>query len=386
MSCRFTRGWTLQEAAFSRSLIFFTQTQAIFLCRHSMFCEDTVWEGPNVRATSCTSNTPTQEAEDLMNLMLLDVQPSSSIKNFFSVLEQFTERRLTENSDALNAVDAIIQWISKDKEEGSPCLFGMPEKHFAGALGWISKEGHMLGPLTRRTMFPSWSWAGWKGSILWELLHDTNKDRITGWESSGIIETTQLDEELYEKTGKIISPVRRNPHPEHPEVLLFADTGVLQFWTSSALIVVSRTESTKESPHNGLPAFDIMNQNGEPWGNYGLQCAPYWRSKQPDQLEFIVIAASRLKPPGPPMYAGIPDDISGTVRYQAKRDGRLFDDYDTYLRSREHWLNHMQDRVVVDLMCIEWVDEIAERVQVCHSWLLDDWLEMESKDKFIKLG
>jgi hypothetical protein len=45
----------------------------------------------------------------------------------------------------------------------------------------------------------------------------------------------------------------------------------------------------------------------------------------------------------------------------------------------------MPDRVALDLMCIQWGDGIAERVQVCHSWLLDDWLEMKPIEKFIKL-
>lgn len=346
-----------------------------------MFCEDTVWEGSNVRATSDTSNVPTQKSKDVMDLMLLDIEPSSSFNKFFSVIQQFTERKLTENSDALSVVDAIIQWIAKDEKEGSPCLFGMPTKHFGGALGWMSKKGHMLGPLSRRKMFPSWSWAGWKSPITWNLLHDMARDRVTGWETSGIIETTPLDEELHEKTGKAISPVRKHPNHGQSEVVLHPDTGILQFWTSSALIPVSRTELARES-HHDLPMFEIMNRNKHPSTKYLLQCNPYWHSKQPDQLEFIVIAASHLKPPGPPMYAGAPQDtVSGTVRRQAKRDGRLIDDHDTYRQMREHWLNHMQDRMVVDLMCIQWVDGIAERVQVCHSWLLDDWLMMEPKEK-----
>ncbi|CZR68017.1 related to tol protein, partial [Phialocephala subalpina] len=381
----FTRGWTLQEAAFSKSLIFFTQNQAIFLCRQSMFCEDTVWEGSNVEAKSPLANRPTPASGIPMSLMLLGIQARYFDRGFFSILEQFTERRLAEDSDALKAVDAIIQMISKDKEHGSQCLFGMPEKHFGAALGWTFRKGHMLGPLSRRKMFPSWSWAGWKGPILWDLFHtmyDHNMDRVRDWEPSGIIETTNLDKELYEKTGKIISPVRQHPHPEQPKLSLLIDTGVLQFWTSSALLLVSRTEDENA---NGLPTFGIMKPNVNRWCFERLQCDPYWRSKQPDQLEFIVIAASRLKPPNPPMYKGGSWGC-GTSRHKAEQEGRLIGNFHLFQRERKHWETHMQDRVVLDVMCIEWVDGIAERVQVCHSWQLDDWLEMEPKEKLIKLG
>jgi hypothetical protein len=365
-----------------------------------MFCEDTVWEGSNVDARSEVSNVPTRKAKDLMNIMLLDYEGRYSAKNFFFVLQQFTRRRLTEDSDALNAVSSIIQWRSKNEDEKCQCLFGMPEKQFGAALRWMPKEGHMLGPLSRRKMFPSWSWAGWKGPVVWELHHRRNMIRVTDWGPSGIIETTKLDEDLYKKTGQIISPVRQHPQPGQPKLSLPTETGILQFWTSAALIPVGRT-NTRDYRHNDPPTFNMMRSNGVPFGPptykersdgvhfrssiYCLQCDPYWRSKQPDQLEFIVIAASRLERPDPAMHSGHPTGPCGTPLIIAKEEGRPIDNYDRYERMYTHWKPHMPDRVALDLMCIQWGDGIAERVQVCHSWLLDDWLEMKPIEKFIKL-
>jgi hypothetical protein len=74
------------------------------------------------------------------------------------------------------------------------------------------------------------------------------------------------------------------------------------------------------------------------------------------------------------------------VSVEAEQEGRLMGNFHLFQQKYNYWETHVQDRVVLDVMCIEWVDGIAERVQLCHSWQLDDWLEMEPKEKLVKLG
>src|SRR5206468_381309 len=96
-----------------------------------------------------------------------------------------------------------------------------------------------------------------KGPLVWKLHRQKNMIRVTDWGPSGIIEGTKLDEDLYKKTGQIICPVRPYSQTGHPRLPLPTKTGVLQFWTSTALIPVNRI-NTSDDRHNGLPNFLII--------------------------------------------------------------------------------------------------------------------------------
>ncbi|KAG5792793.1 hypothetical protein H9Q69_008151 [Fusarium xylarioides] len=67
----FSRGWTFQEAAFSKRILFFTTSQTFFLCRETMYCEESVWEVPDGSALEASANTATTEARRIKDLMLL---------------------------------------------------------------------------------------------------------------------------------------------------------------------------------------------------------------------------------------------------------------------------------------------------------------------------
>lgn len=76
------------------------------------------------------------------------------------VFEAFSDRTLSHDGDALRAMAGILRRMS---EEG-PCSFvqGLPITYIWNAL--IFRSRHTS--LRRRTGFASYSWAGWKGSIL----------------------------------------------------------------------------------------------------------------------------------------------------------------------------------------------------------------------------
>jgi hypothetical protein len=338
---------------------------------------------------------PTSRSRSILEIMLLDHQPNYILKKYFLIIQEYTLRQLRYHSDMLKACNAVIQWIARDEKQGTRCLFGLPENRFALSLGWSPTRGHSCAEGVRQDQFPSWSWAGWKGPVQWNILQMAGDNgRVSDWGASGIIQDSELDEELRRKAGRTVTPVRQHPEHDNLNQPPVSDSGVLQFWTSSAHVSVSRQEAigtigTRTHGHyywlhEGLPTFEILKRDGTNWYRYRLQCDPDWRSRQPDQLEFIAIGASRLKPPDPPQYE---DSIGcGTSLHRARQDGRLYKRYDSFLRAFDHWKNHMQDRVVLDLMCIEWKGNVAERVQVCHSWRLEDWMALEPKEKLIRLG
>lgn len=72
----------------------------------------------------------------------------------------FTSRRLTYQSDGLNAFSGIASAMARDMGVES-MFFGMPASVFDWTILWSS-----ILPLRRRPGFPSWAWVGWEGYVL----------------------------------------------------------------------------------------------------------------------------------------------------------------------------------------------------------------------------
>jgi hypothetical protein len=98
------------------------------------------------------------------------------------------------------------------------------------------------------------------------------------------------------------------------------------------------------------PKFEVLSPWGFTWGD--LACDPTWREGQPEKLEFIVIAVSRLEP-------------------------------------WDKWSTGSEDSVVVDIMCIKRDGGKAERMALCsskRSIKVEAWMELNPEEKFIRLG
>ncbi|KAH7194711.1 heterokaryon incompatibility protein-domain-containing protein [Fusarium oxysporum] len=138
----------------------------------------------------------------------------------------------------------------------------------------------------------------------------------------------------------------------------------------------------------GFPSWSWSSFQGTDGYSIGsLQCDSGWRDKQPDRLEFIVFATAKLTDPQPPQCSGYPAGC-GTSRYNAKMSGRLFSDQYSYEAAVSRWQDLCsKERFVLDLMCISrGSDGLARRVQVCHGISLDQWLTLEPKEVFVRLG
>jgi hypothetical protein len=177
----FSRGWTYQEGLFSRRRLIFTEEQVYFEC-NNIQCWETL-------------------AYDLHHLLVEDNVCSTSLfQGAFSheyvggldtFIQQYTMRDLSFQKDAINAMGGVFRAFSAmpspvrhirgiptdlyyseyihavdspwppNKEplttDESP---GHLDSKFARALCWLPS-----GPAKRREGFPSWSWAGWVGSL-----------------------------------------------------------------------------------------------------------------------------------------------------------------------------------------------------------------------------
>ncbi|RAK95542.1 HET domain-containing protein, partial [Aspergillus ibericus CBS 121593] len=171
-----TRGWTFQEVILSRRCLFFTDYQVYFMCSEATHCESTIISQP-LKHTSYNVLDPDRfthlGAGDAKYYSWMPPRPWE----FRTHLTHYSSRNLSYESDAINAFRGILARSTHTTYWGIPFLFqdsSYPfvqdiNLRFACALAWepmytqnpIARESH----LHRRPDFPSWSWAGWAGTV-----------------------------------------------------------------------------------------------------------------------------------------------------------------------------------------------------------------------------
>jgi Heterokaryon incompatibility protein (HET) len=211
-----SRAWTYQERQLSQRMLFFTNSQMCFLCPHAIVFEDT-WPvtdpdfnpAPMLDSSSFYNmpmeiwmrlwQDPTQnfqnkafETEGGLTIMIgqedyevgsdlsapiyqcrqihdsdTSAIPKISGQNIWNVyrkaVNSFTCRDITSQADTVNAFAGMTELIRQGAN--TKFWYGIPAFAFDQALLWYPKE-----QLQRRKdlggseLFPSWSWAGWKGA------------------------------------------------------------------------------------------------------------------------------------------------------------------------------------------------------------------------------
>lgn len=153
------RAWTYQENFFSTRRIVFTEQQVFYECR------------------SGTRHETVAVFDRSFVTRFLNPDPSDGHKpsSICDRLKEYCGRDLSVDSDAIRAFEGVFQNYRRKNDVhqylGIPIMplstKRRPEyKHrsrgeaFAAGLSWCSKA-----PGTRRSLFPTWSWAGWTTSI-----------------------------------------------------------------------------------------------------------------------------------------------------------------------------------------------------------------------------
>ncbi|KAI0096829.1 HET-domain-containing protein [Hypoxylon sp. NC0597] len=175
-----TRGWTYQECLLSRRILFLTESQAYFQCRHSIFCEDCIGEldTTDVYFAPCTNLwNPGALATTSGRLTLsfgtlhLPREPYSTdehaILAYLNYVNTYSFRQLTQASDALNAFRGI-QNVLCDTMMTS-FWYGMPEKYLDVALLFIPRTDKPRAKQSQdyplNQYLPSWTWAAYNCAI-----------------------------------------------------------------------------------------------------------------------------------------------------------------------------------------------------------------------------
>ncbi|KAN0090565.1 Heterokaryon incompatibility protein (HET) domain containing protein [Hyaloscypha variabilis] len=147
------RAWTFQEAIFSRRLLVF-------------YKDGLHWE--------CISSAPKHDSLSLRNLGNAKIGAHSFVEGnlsdlseFARLVDEYNRRKLSFPEDVLQAFAGIATALRTTKFPGG-FRSGLPVDFFDIGLLWNS-----YGTLTRRVRskagdnspLPSWSWAGWSGSL-----------------------------------------------------------------------------------------------------------------------------------------------------------------------------------------------------------------------------
>lgn len=164
-----TRAWTFQERLLSRRLLIFANDEMVWFCRTVVAREDMPVE---------------QSGYDHRPLLWLDLKPqhlgigvdshwrngslemtrhgfthvvrSGVFAEYAKMIAQYTQRTITYESDAVNALAGLLRIFSLYLQ--TPCIYGLPSTLLDVALLWRPDRSWRGRPST--THFPNWSWAG----------------------------------------------------------------------------------------------------------------------------------------------------------------------------------------------------------------------------------
>ncbi|KAL2060689.1 hypothetical protein VTL71DRAFT_9330 [Oculimacula yallundae] len=194
------RAWTYQEELFSKRLLFFTDHQVYFRCQRSTLCEDRFED---------YSGSLTTQFMDVLN----EPEPLRSFAMWKQCVINYSTRDFHKNVDRYNAFAGIEHELKHRWK--LPCITGIPVDYLVRGLYWhlhvIDKTQQRCADLRRISTYPSWSWCGWKGSVILPPL-DIRFEMSTV-EISGTTYTFNDD-------GRMVSPPADSEQPQLEEVMM----------------------------------------------------------------------------------------------------------------------------------------------------------------------
>ncbi|KAK4204775.1 heterokaryon incompatibility protein-domain-containing protein [Triangularia verruculosa] len=346
-----TRAWTLQEHVLSRRTLYFFQEHTVFRCHASEY-----------RERCCDhSLITTVQNHDHGTHRSMELGKAGSkfdvIKTYMDLIEGYTSRTLTLDSDVLRAIAGVIRRVSVSS--GYQVLQGLPRRELDIFLLFEGKS------LSRREGFPSYSWAGWRGKVEMHL-------RRAGWTDCELSLNLWLRNRTWivwyvsDLTGKTelvcddhtSSLLPRQPFkcpiPEvtRSETVFTSTTSpkpypILRFWT---LVVSLKIQITDVFRHQAR----LLGQNGEECGGVALDgfndSEGFFESIEP--FDVILLSEGRAR------------DFNDLDRTKTGMGSKV------YLRDREY------NTTIYYVMLIEWKDGVAERRgigavrqdSICHSF------------------
>lgn len=303
-----------QERVLSRRCLFFFSEHVVFRCRNGLWREDLILESPRLRVRESSivwqyGAVGTQINEKISleahEKRQRQIQP---LRDYQNAMREYSIRRLTFESDAMNACMGIFEQIAKTMD--FDLYYCLPQQFFELGLLWYGGEGRRLG-------LPSWSWIGWKGKTRLGLDIYRRGD-IVWWLSTDCwISWTRLDSEplhltIAEEAGLYL-PEDLNKIPPNidkaltlpwrpPREFVLKDY-YLRFWTFSIRLKISHAIKQGEE-RSGIDAeiakpptvFDLRDRNQGFAGRLLSHAHPVPHSAEgPPEIETELLVISRQR-------------------------------------------------------------------------------------------
>jgi hypothetical protein len=182
-----SRGSTFQEKALSRRLLIFCGEEVTWHCREMICREDMVKDDAENRSKPLEwlrLNPQHFQLFDEPDPFWMDgstvrdknakthLVRSSAMGEFARVVEEYSSRQLTDKGDVIFALQGLLNILSGAML--TEFRYGLPENLFDVSVLWAPR-----GILKRRCAsnpFPSWSWAGWEGTMGYESCLSVDRD------------------------------------------------------------------------------------------------------------------------------------------------------------------------------------------------------------------
>ncbi|KAI0543951.1 heterokaryon incompatibility protein-domain-containing protein [Xylaria curta] len=330
-----SRAWTLQEYALSPRILCFVDNQVFFRCRQTSFSED-LWDDAISRKTSLSS------IKSPLYRILKMHQPATSYR---ILIERYSYRTLTYSADVHNAMAGLTRRFF----DRMKCRFleGIPTAVFDHFLAFRAAKSS----LKRRKGFPSYSWTGWVGPLVfWGM----NSSAWGTWKASSEDESLMLDENTwiiwYKRNPSGVTslvwdilanesfPEHSEDHPGYRRRSSFASQYAPGFSTSRTLPSDISLEATM------LPSYPLLQF----W-----TLSLYYKIGDIDALRACANVFSRK------------GEVLGSLYLDSFEETEYFDDTKTFEfivlgKTPNKWRDlKLADRYFV--MCLEWENNIAER-------------------------
>ncbi|OJA13928.1 hypothetical protein AZE42_01330, partial [Rhizopogon vesiculosus] len=193
------RGWTFQEVMLSQRRIFFTAYQVYFECTKDVWSEDIVaepinhtWTAHPLKGHGMSQLTLTSAPVYWMSDTYLD--------RYMTVAREYTQRKLTVESDIVDAVAALLTALRKGFKVDDGFRFGMPLRGLERSLLWQptanAPNSRRVPANEMRVPWPSWSWAAWRGAAKYASI-GVFVDIQMGTEGAGAFVEQSLVEQWY---------------------------------------------------------------------------------------------------------------------------------------------------------------------------------------------
>ena len=134
----------------------------------------------------------------------------SAWADYQQMVKRYSPRQLTHESDVLRAVSGYLNHLHRISK--NRFISGMSLGLFHDALLWVPESSDDHRHYSRKRIYASWSWAGWKGAVTYQVFPASDQPLIEGWRAVWIDERSGSEESdmlaiplLEEQNDRLIS-------------------------------------------------------------------------------------------------------------------------------------------------------------------------------------